>query len=413
MIKVLHAADLHLGVESYGRIDPTTGLSTRIGDFLSAFDEVVDFALSNSIDLFMFCGDTYKTRDPSPTFQREFARRVLRLASNGISVFLLVGNHDLPNALGRATSVEIFHTLEVSNVYVASRVQKQTVWTRSGPLQVVSLPWVTRSFLLSREEARGKSLEEVNNLIVDKVENLLKTTVEGLDPKVPSVLAAHATVFGSSYGSEKRVMLGQDIVIPRGIVLNPAFDYIALGHIHKQQVISNMPLAIYAGSLQRLDFGEENEPKGFVVVEIPENRATDEERPVPNFSFEKVKAREFLTIQVDADTDDPTATILQAIAPHEAEIEDAIVRLQIKVSAQREGLIQDAEIRRALKDAYYVAAVTRAVQREYRSRLGSQSIEEMTPIEALRLYFQSKKTPPDRLQELMEYGERLIREGAQ
>ncbi|MDO8671510.1 MAG: exonuclease subunit SbcD, partial [Dehalococcoidia bacterium] len=246
MIRILHTGDLHLGVESYGRMDPATGLSTRIGDFLAAFDEVVDYALESSIDLVLFCGDANKTRDPRPTFQRDFARRIARLASNGVSVFLLVGNHDLPNALGRATSVEIFQTLNIKNVYVSSRLETQTVFTRRGPVQVVSLPWITRSFLLSREEARGKSLEEVNGLILDKVQNVLEARIAELDPQVPSVFAAHATVFGARYGSERQALLGQDIIIPRGSVLNRAFDYVALGHIHRHQIVSNMPLAIYA-----------------------------------------------------------------------------------------------------------------------------------------------------------------------
>ena len=103
-MKILHFADLHLGVESYGRIDPETGLSSRFLDFLSALDKLVDYALENEVDLVLFCGDAYKTRDPSPTQQREFAKRINRLSTIGITVFLLIGNHDLPNAIGRATT---------------------------------------------------------------------------------------------------------------------------------------------------------------------------------------------------------------------------------------------------------------------------------------------------------------------
>ena len=44
-MRVLHFSDLHIGVENYGRIDPETGLSTRLGDFLDSLDEVVEFAL--------------------------------------------------------------------------------------------------------------------------------------------------------------------------------------------------------------------------------------------------------------------------------------------------------------------------------------------------------------------------------
>ena len=115
-MKILHFADLHLGVESYGRIDPTTGLSSRFLDFLYVLDQVVDYALENKVDLVLFCGDAYKTREPTQTQQREFAKRVSRLSSNNIPIFLLIGNHDLPNAIGRATTTEIFDTIGRAHV---------------------------------------------------------------------------------------------------------------------------------------------------------------------------------------------------------------------------------------------------------------------------------------------------------
>ena len=74
MMRVLHFADLHLGGENYSRIDPATGLSTCFGDFLASLDEVVEFALENEIDLVLFCGDAYKSRDPSQTHQRALRR---------------------------------------------------------------------------------------------------------------------------------------------------------------------------------------------------------------------------------------------------------------------------------------------------------------------------------------------------
>ena len=110
-MKILHFADLHLGVENYGRIDPETGLSSRLGDFLSTFDEVVEYALSQDVNLVLFCGDAYRSSNPSQTHQREFARRIARIASAAIPILLLVGNHDLPGGIGNATAVEIFDTL--------------------------------------------------------------------------------------------------------------------------------------------------------------------------------------------------------------------------------------------------------------------------------------------------------------
>jgi len=88
-IKVVHFADVHLGVENYGRLDPGTGLSTRLIDFLAAIDRVIDAAIDEGADLVVFAGDAYKTRDPSPTYQREFARRVRRLSEAGLPTVLV------------------------------------------------------------------------------------------------------------------------------------------------------------------------------------------------------------------------------------------------------------------------------------------------------------------------------------
>ena len=83
-MKIIHFADLHLGVENYGHINPATGLSTRLLDFLAALDQVIDYALENKVDLVLFCGDAYKSREPGQTHQREFAKRINRLSTAGI-----------------------------------------------------------------------------------------------------------------------------------------------------------------------------------------------------------------------------------------------------------------------------------------------------------------------------------------
>ena len=132
-MRILHFADVHIGVESYGTTDPSTGLSARLMDFLATFDEVVDYALDNAVDLALFAGDAYKSRDPSQTHQREFARRIARLAEGGVPVFLLLGNHDLPHVASRATALDIFPTLSVPNVTIGDRLDTYVVQTAAGP----------------------------------------------------------------------------------------------------------------------------------------------------------------------------------------------------------------------------------------------------------------------------------------
>jgi len=403
MIKLLHFADLHLGVENYGRIDPATGLSTRLMDFLRVYDQVVDYALENDIGLVVFAGDAYKTRDPSPTYQREFARRIRRLSAAGIPTVLVAGNHDTPSAAGRAITVEIFATLEVENVYVAKRPEVINIETKDGPVQIVALPWITRSALLARDEYKNKNLEEINQLILEKIINIVEGPdglISQLDRAVPTILAAHATVQGAVYGSERSVMLGQEVILPPSLVKNPAFDYVALGHIHKHQILNEEPPVIYSGSIERIDFGEEREDKGFVVAEVERGRVT--------WQFVKTDARPFVTIEVDVQSDDPTAEILEAIATRQ--IEDAVVRLIIHTPAEKEPLINEGQIRRTLAGAFHIAAIVKDVERKVRLRLGDQPIEEMTPRQMLERYFQVKQTPPERTELLLEHAEDIFRE---
>src|ERR1039458_2226610 len=154
-MKIVHFADLHLGVENYGHINPETGLSSRLEDYLKALDQVIDYSIDHKVDLVLFCGDAYKTREPSQNQQREFAKKLKRLSEGGIPLFLLIGNHDLPNALGRATAIEIFDTLAVPNVFVANRPGISKIRTPGGEVQIAALPWLRRSALLSREDTRN------------------------------------------------------------------------------------------------------------------------------------------------------------------------------------------------------------------------------------------------------------------
>ncbi len=418
-MKILHFADLHLGVESYGRIDPTTGLSSRLLDFLNALDQVVDYALENKVDLVLFCGDAYKSREPTQTQQREFAKRISRLSTSGIPIFLLIGNHDLPNAIGRATSTEIFDTLVVKNVYVSNRPQIYRIQTNSGTVQIVSLPWLRRSALLTKEETKNLTFDQINQRLQQALTNVIAAKAQELDRELPAILAAHVWVSGAQVGSERSMTIGQEHALLLSNVAHPAFDYIALGHIHKHQVLSHNPPVVYPGSLERLDFSEEEDDKGFYLVEIEPDNETGKRRAARgeprqrrvSFDFHQVTGRRFLTININIEPRDaePTSTALRAIAEQEDKVNDAIVRLSISLPAEIEGQLRDNDIRNAVKEAHYFT-IAKDIKRETRLRLGQWTAEEITPPDALKAYLESKKIPPERAKILLQYGERLIQE---
>jgi len=398
---------LHLGVESYGRIDPASGLSSRFHDFLATFDKLVDYALEKRVDLVLFCGDAFKSRDPSQTQQREFARRIKRLSEGGISVFLLIGNHDLPNAVGRATTTEIYDTLAVESVYVADRPTTHKVKTKNGTIQITALPWLRRSVLLSKDDAKNLNFEQLNQKMQDVLTRIIKTEAEKPDPALPSILAAHVWVSGARIGSEDTMTIGQEQVLLPGNVANPAFDYIALGHIHRHQLLCETPPMAYAGSLERLDFGDEKDDKGFYLVDIKTDNKTGGRKV--SYRFHKLEGRRFITIKADIKLDDtdPTASVLEAIFKHD--VKDAIVRLHISLSQESEGQIIDSQIRSALKEAYYFT-FSRDVKRQSRVRLGNHSAEEITPVDALEAYVKDRDFSLSYGKTLLKYGKELIKE---
>ena len=407
-MRILHFADLHIGVENYGRIDPNTGLSSRLGDFLRTYDELVDYAIENSVDLVLFCGDAYKSRDPSQTHQREFARRIARLSGAGIPTFLLVGNQDTPQVMAQATALEIFPTLNVANVHIGERLQTYLVETRDGPLQVVALPWIKRSDFLATDTTRGMTHREINEAIEQGISRAIKAQMESLDGSIPAVLAGHVTISQSTLASEQTMMLGHDHVLLNSSVALPQLDYVALGHIHRHQVLSQNPHVVYAGSLQRVDFGEEKDDKGFCVIEI--DPSLPQGSRLTDFEFVKSSARRFLTIDVrlDAGDEDPTSTVIKAI--EEEDFAGAIVRLRLTLPAELEPLLVESRIRAALEQAHHVASVSREIIDRTRTRIQDPNTRGMSPKDALRLYFDTRNVPDDRAAVLMQYADELIEE---
>ena len=189
-IRMLHFADLHVGMENYGRLDPRTGVSGRVLDFLRRFDDLIDYGLEREVDLVIFSGDAFKTRDPNPTYQRAFARRVKRLADAGVPVVLLVGNHDIPAMAQKASSVDIFHTLAVPHVIVGRVEAVHRIETRRGPVQVVTFPYPVRGRLLSREEYRGLSMADLDKALRTVVTDLIEATRCKLDALQPASIDA-------------------------------------------------------------------------------------------------------------------------------------------------------------------------------------------------------------------------------
>jgi exonuclease SbcD len=412
MIRILHFADLHLGVENYGKVDPASGLSTRIRDFLARLDEVVEFACTNQVDVVCFAGDAFRNRFPEPTYQRDFARRIARLARAGIPVVLVAGNHDQPAVAAKATTLDIFMALTVENVYVAAR--EETLFRipigEKGILQVAAFPYPNRGWLGLPEEMRRRSLQEQDEYLRAAAARKLSGLAARVDPSLPAVLVAHVLTLGAELGTEQTMTLGNEVHVMPSSLARPEYDAVLLGHVHRHQVVrSEAPPILYAGSLERVDFGDEGLEKGFYVVEIEDRKG---DRRAVSYRFIPVQARPFLSLRVEALKGDAMQKALQAIAEarEAGRLEQAVVRLQLQVSEQEAARIDLQALRRALDGAFCVAGIGLEVERKDRVPVPGP-LEGLEPLNALEQYWISKGVPLERREALIRYARELMEEG--
>jgi DNA repair protein SbcD/Mre11 len=401
-IRLLHFADLHIGMENYGRLDPVTGTSSRVRDFLERLDEVIDYALAHRADVAIFAGDAFKNREPDPTQQREFAQRIKRLADQ-VPTLLLVGNHDMPGMAVKASAVDIFQALAVPGVIVGHKSGFQEVATRRGPIFLAWMPYPMRNRLLAREENQGKTIDELEQRLRQTVSDILRDLAhEAAQHPMPRVLAGHFSVAEAKLGSERTVMLGRDVAMMTSTLADPAWDYVALGHIHRHQDLNpgGTPPVVYSGSLERIDFGEEREDKGFCWVEL--------ERGAARWQFLPVKARRFHTLQVDVrKAPEPTTAVVEAVS--KAEVDGAVVRVQVRLRADQQASFRENEVQAALAKAASVSVV-REVETDARARLGDLAPETLTPLELVQHYFEARNVEPDRVRQLLARAEDLLRD---
>ena len=406
MIKILHFADAHIDMANYGRHDPETGLPQRVMDFLQSLDEIVQTAISEKVDLVIFAGDAYKDRSPAPTFQREWGKRIMQLSRAGILTLLLTGNHDISPSTGRAHAIQEFETLDVEHVQVLDSPQFLGPTALEGlPVQVVALPWVSRSGLMAKLELGGTNPSKVYEALGERVSHLVENWLSNADPNLPIILTAHASVEGAKYGSERMVMLGKDLVLPPALVKDSRLDYVALGHIHKPQNLNEggHPPVIYPGSIERVDFGEATDKKYFILADVGKGKTIVTWRELQNI-------RPFMDIFVQLESDQSVNQILQEALPKQAELKDAIVRMVVVYPREWEALIDEAALRAPADDSFEFHLVKRP-QMQARVRLPEgRTAGNLSTAELLDIYWNASNPDlnPDKKEQLNQLAKNIM-----
>ena len=405
MLKILHFADAHIDIATQGRRDPETGLPLRVLDFLSALDKIIDAAIEQKVDLVLFAGDTYKDRNPAPTYQREWGKRIVRLSQAAIPTLLLVGNHDMSPAAGRAATLQEFDTLQVPYIRVIQKpclLKSKDLWDL--PLQVIAIPWLYRTSVPSLQPA-DESGEETPVAVEEWIVNQFAEWMQQVDSSIPTVVLAHASVNGASYGNERNVMLGKDMVLPLQMLTKPGIDYVALGHIHKSQNLNegNHPPVVYPGSIERVDFNEANDAKYFVIVNVSRGKS--------EIQFCELKGRPFSDRFIKFDPTDDASLFMQKIMdalPGSEEISDTILRLVVDYPRDWDAMLDESAIRKKAENAFEFHFIKKA-QGNLRVRLpGDKVINELSAYDLLACFLETRNTPEEEIASLKALAEKIL-----
>lgn len=404
-VKILHFADAHIDSYTGGWIDPKTGFPFHTGDFLKALDEIVETAINEQVQLVLFAGDAYRNATPVPTYQREWQRRLIRLSQAKITTLMIPGNHDISNAVNRASALQELDTLQVPWVHLAAGgVHLYTPEELDGvPVQVLAVPWMPLSLLSAKDKENKLTPEERASEFEQELIKRIQKGIGKADPNLPLILLTHYSVQGSTYPSGQVAELGRDVTLSRSLVCDPAFSYTALGHIHLFQDLNEgqQPPVIYPGSIERVDYGEYKEKKGFILAEV-ENHHTE-------YTFRELHTRRMYNLSFEAKDAGTLQEDLLDLLPSEEKAKDAMIRLVVTYPHEFESMINERELRKRVEGALDFQFKRKPVY-QARMRIQSKNISSLTPQDLLTAYCQITKTSDAETKALCSFAEEIFTE---
>jgi exonuclease SbcD len=259
-------------------------------------------------------------------------------------------------------------------------------------VQIQTMPYPIRSLL------RLENVREVEQYMVKTINDIYETR----DKSAPIIFAGHFSINSAAIGGEQvNFDKMAEPVIDKSVFEGKDYLYVAMGHLHKYQVLSKKPLIVYCGSNNRVDFNEATEDKGFVEVSVTDKVI---------HKFIKVDARKFVDIKYDlSDVVDPTERLMSFLNERMDDISDAIVRVSITLSPKNADSYRDDEIIKFLdKTCYHVHGTTIPfVKRERDIKDIAGFKESMDAFEALRHYAKVKNIKDQ--DEFLSLGDDIIK----
>jgi exonuclease SbcD len=310
-----HITDIHIGSYGQGNIEAGS-LNSRFIDFVKTYNEAIDYTVENKCDFCLITGDIFKHKDPQPVEIDAFGKGLKKLREANIETVIVLGNHDLFLSERLKNSIAILKTLNLSGIHISDTPENIYLKTKDGGrVCIQTMPYQMKGLL------KMNTNEEVAIHIKDTMDRLYKEKEKG----VPCIFGGHFSIKDSVTGAEQQTINKfNEPIVGKDAFKGKKYVYGAMGHLHRYQVVMKEPLVVYGGSLNRTDFNEWKEDKGFIHGTF-DNKFS--------YEFVKVNAKKFVDLEYNViDSENPEEEILADLDKRKDELKDAIVRIAVNLS---------------------------------------------------------------------------------
>ncbi|GHJ49566.1 nuclease SbcCD subunit D [Catellatospora sp. TT07R-123] len=263
-MKILHTSDWHVGKVLKGR--------SRVSEQITALYAVVQVAQAERPDLIIVAGDLFDVAAPSPEATKVVTRALSALRATGAEVLAIAGNHDNGAALDALRS-----WADAAGIILRGRISEHPAdhvvsgTTPGGEKwRCVALPFLSQRYAIRALEMFSLTEAEAQATYADHLARLLGrlATEAFTEPDTVNLVTAHLTVTGGTMGGGERdahCILGYSVP---ATVFPANAHYVALGHLHRAQLLPGPCPVRYSGSPIAVDFGEEENRPSVTIVEV-------------------------------------------------------------------------------------------------------------------------------------------------
>jgi exonuclease SbcD len=253
-MKIGIIGDTHFGAGyNLGKLDPDTQLNSRLLDFSNTFNSIIDRFLKRDVKVVVITGDIFDTRHPTSAQLNTFSRCIQRAINKDLQIVILVGNHDQQRTIA-TTTVDIYNSLETPGVSVYANLDVHTIRDKYGKkINLILMPYRDRRMIGTKTTSDA----------VEQIRGELNAICDNLDGT--KIAVGHFMMDRAIAGENPDTFSINELILPLDIFKN--LDGVVMGHVHKHAILSKKPLIAYAGSMEKISFGEKHHTKVTLVLD--------------------------------------------------------------------------------------------------------------------------------------------------